>query len=156
MISKFLQYFLKLAFFRLSFNISSEQHLLPTKFSIFLKSACLLLVISLKFIFRQIEKHGFILPKTFNFLVQKHSNFYLLIKRRSLKIALPEVSICLKSPCLLLAIFLKLSFKQKEKRGFTWPKVFNVMFQKHSNFSSEKKTTPLKAAVPEFQKYKNR
>ena len=135
MIWKFLQYFLKLAFFRLSFDISSE---LLTKFSIFLKSTCLLLVISLKFIFRQKEKHGFILPKTFNFLVQKHSNFYLLIKRCSLKIALPEVSICLKSPCLLLAIFLKLIFKQKEKRGFIWPKVFNVMFQKHFNFSRKK------------------
>ena len=52
-ILKFLQGFQKLAVFPL----------LLTKFSIFLKSMCLLLAILLKFIFNQKEKHGFFGPK---------------------------------------------------------------------------------------------
>ena len=57
---KFLQGFQKLAVFSLRL----------TKFSIFLKSTCLLLAIFLKFIFSQKGKRGFIWPETFNFLVQ--------------------------------------------------------------------------------------
>ena len=75
-ILKFLQNFLKWALFPLSFDISSEQYLLLTKFSIFLKLTCLLLAIFLKFIFNQKEKRGFIWPKAFNFLFQKHTKFY--------------------------------------------------------------------------------
>ena len=76
---KFLKDFLKLALFPLSFDISSGQYLFLTKFSIFLKSTCLLLVIFLKFIFNQKEKHDLkekFSPKTFDFLFQKHFNFY--------------------------------------------------------------------------------
>ena len=65
-ILKFLQGFQKLAVFPL----------LLTKFSIFLKSMCLLLAIPLKFIFNQKEKRGFIWSKPFNFLFQKPSYFF--------------------------------------------------------------------------------
>ena len=58
-ILKFLQVFRKLAVFLL----------LLTKFSIFLKSTCLLHAIFLKFIFNENEKCGFIWPETFNFLL---------------------------------------------------------------------------------------
>ena len=73
-ISKFLQCFLKLVFFPLSFDISSGKHLILTKFSLFLKPTCLLLGIFLKFIFDHKEKHGFIWHKT-SFFVSKTSDF---------------------------------------------------------------------------------
>ena len=87
---KFLQDYPKLAFFPLFFNTSSGQHLLLTKFFIFLKSTCLLHVIFLKFFLNQIEKHGFIWSKNFDFLFQKRSIFYSVKKKCSLKIAIPE------------------------------------------------------------------
>ena len=58
-ILKFLQVFRKLAVFPL----------LLTKFSILLKSTCLLHAIFLRFIFNQKEKRGFIWSETFNFLL---------------------------------------------------------------------------------------
>ena len=67
---------------------------------------------------------------------------------------LAKFYIFLKSTCLLLAIFLKFIFNQREKCGFIWPKTFNFLFQKHSNFYLEKKSCSLKVTVPEFQKYK--
>ena len=73
-ILKFLQDFLKLALFLLSVNISSGQYL-------FLKPMCLLLAIFPKFISNQKEKRGFIWPKTFDLLFQKHS-IYNSEKRR--------------------------------------------------------------------------
>ena len=91
-ISKFLQCFLKLVFFPLSFDISSGKHLILTKFSLFLKPTCLLLGIFLKFIFDHKEKHGFIWHKT-SFFVSKTSDFLFKKKRCSLKTALPEFSI---------------------------------------------------------------
>ena len=39
----------------------------------------------------------------------------------------PLFSLCM---CLLLAVFLKVIFNQKEKRGFIWPKTFDFLFQK--------------------------
>ena len=53
-------------------------------------------------------------------------------KRYSLKIAVPEFSIFLKSTCFMLAIFLKFIFNQKDKRGFIWSKTFDFLFQIHS------------------------
>ena len=64
--------------------------------------------------------------------------------------AVPEFSIFLKSKCLLHAIFLKFIFKQKEKRGFIWPKTFDFLFQKHSNFYLEKGLK--KVAVQKYKK----
>ena len=46
------------------------------EFSNFIKSTYLLLAVFLKFIFNKKEKCGFICPKTFDFLFQKHSNIY--------------------------------------------------------------------------------
>ena len=69
----------KLAFFALSFDKCFGKYLLLTKFSICLKSTCLLLVNFLNFMQSersQNKKRGFIWPKTFNFLIQKHSDFY--------------------------------------------------------------------------------
>ena len=64
--------------------------LLLTKFSSFLKSACLFLVIFLKFIFNQKEKRDFIWARKFDFLLQKQSIFYSEKKSRSLKVSVPE------------------------------------------------------------------
>ena len=64
-ILKVLQGFRKLAFFPL----------LPRKLFTFLKATCSLLVIFLKFVFNEKEKHGFIWDKTFNFSFQKRSTF---------------------------------------------------------------------------------
>ena len=58
-ILKFLQIFQKLAVFPL----------LLTRFSILLKSTGLLHVISVRFIFNQKEKRGFMWSETFNFLL---------------------------------------------------------------------------------------
>ena len=55
---------------------------------------------------------------------------------------LTRFSIFLKSTCLFLAIFLKFIFNQKEKRGFNWPKRFDLLFQKRSIFYSEKTVVP--------------
>ena len=60
---------------------------------------------------------------------------------------LTKFSIFLKSTCLLLAIFLKFIFNQKEKRGFIWSKTFDFLFQKPSNIYSEKKSCSLKVAA---------
>ena len=43
---------------------------------------------------------------------------------------------------LLLAIFLKFIFNQKEKRRFNWPKTFDFLFKKHSIFYSDKTGVP--------------
>ena len=59
-----------------------------------------------------------------------------------------------KLTCLLLAIFIKFIFNQKEKRSFVWSKTFDFLFQKPSNFYSEKKSCSLKVDVLEFQKYR--
>ena len=67
---------LLLAFIPLTLGISLGKHLLLTKFSIFLKSTCLLLAIFLKFIFNRKEMRGFNWHKAFGFLFQKHSIFY--------------------------------------------------------------------------------
>ena len=69
---------------------------------------------------------------------------------------LTKFSIFLMSTCLLLAIFLKFIFNQKEKRGFIWSKTFDFLFQKPSNFYSEKKSCSLEVAVLEFQKYRKK
>ena len=60
----------------------------------------------------------------------------------------------LKSTCLLLATFLKLILKQKKKCGFIWPKTFNVLFKKHSNFYSEKRVVPWKQLLLNFKNIK--
>ena len=59
-------------------------------------------------------------------------------------------SIFLKSTCLLLA-----NLNQKEKRGFIWPKTFDFLTEKHSNFYSEKrgKRCFLKIPIPEFSSF---
>ena len=56
--------------------------------------------------------------------------------------------------CLLLATFLKLILKQKKKCGFIWPKTFNVLFKKHSNFYSEKRVVPWKQLFLNFKNIK--
>ena len=78
---KFLQVFRKLAVFPLRL----------TKFSIFLKSTCLLDAIFQKFIFNQKEKRGFIWSKTFSFLFQK-PNFYSEKKEKYLSIFVKSLS----------------------------------------------------------------
>ena len=80
---------LPLAFFPLTFGISSGKHLPLTKFSIFLKSTCLLRAIFLKFVFNQKEKRGFNCPKTFGFYF-KNIQFFIKKNRCSLKIVVPE------------------------------------------------------------------
>ena len=60
---------------------------------------------------------------------------------------LTKFSIFLMSTCLLLAIFLKFIFNQKEKRGFIWSKTFDFLFQKPANIYSEKKSCSLKVAA---------
>ena len=84
---RFLQDFLKLAFF-LYLVIHLQDNIYFSKFSISLKSLCLKLAIFLKFIFKQKKKRGFIWPKTFDFLFQKHSNFYL--EKELKEVAVPE------------------------------------------------------------------
>ena len=64
--------------------------------------------------------------------------------------------IFLKTRCLFLAIFLKLTFNKKEKCRFIRPKTLDFLFQKPSNFYSEKKSYSLKVAVPEFQKHRKK
>ena len=54
-------------------------------------------------------------------------------------LVLTKSSIFLLSACLLLAIFLKFFFNQKEKRGFIWSKTFDFLFQEPSYYYSEKK-----------------
>ena len=49
--------------------------------------------------------------------------------------------------CLLLAIFLKFIFNQKEKRGVIWSKTFDFLFQKPLNIYPEKKSCSLKVVV---------
>ena len=49
--------------------------------------------------------------------------------------------------CLLLAIFLKFIFNQKEKRGFLWSETFDFLLQKSLNIYSEKKSCSLKVVV---------
>ena len=56
--------------------------------------------------------------------------------------------------CLLLAVFLKVIFGRKEKRGFIWPKTFDFLFQKPSNFYSEKMICSLKIFF--FHKYRKK
>ena len=58
----------------------------------------------------------------------------------------------LKSTCLLLAIFLKFIFNQKETRGFIWPKKFEFYFINNRIFI-QKKDLSLKVAVVEFKQY---
>ena len=53
----------------------------------------------------------------------------------------PLFTLCM---CLLLAVFLKVIFNKKEKRGFIWPKTFDFLFQKPSKFYSEKMICSLK------------
>ena len=107
-----------------------------TKVSIFLKSTCLLLAIFLKFIFYQKEKRGFnYLTQNIWFFISKHSIFY------SKKYVFLENTcfwIFLKSAFMLLAIFLKFIFNQKEKRGFIWPKTSDFLFQINSIIYLEK------------------
>ena len=53
------------------------------------------------------------------------------------------LSIFLKSTCLLLDIFLKFIFSQKEKYGFIWAKTVDFLFLKHSIFYPEKNSCSL-------------
>ena len=55
-----------------------------------------------------------------------------------------KFSIFLNSNWLLVAIFLRFAFNQKEKRDFIWPKTLDLLFQKDSIFYSEKRGVPLK------------
>ena len=64
--------------------------------------------------------------KAFRFFISKILILFR-IKRCSLKIAVPEFSIFLKSTCLLLVILLKFIFNQKEKCCFIWPKTFECL-----------------------------
>ena len=60
---------------------------------------------------------------------------------------LKKFSIFHKSMCLLLAIFLKFIFNQKEQRGFLWSETFDFLLQKSLNIYSEKKSCSLKVVV---------
>ena len=60
---------------------------------------------------------------------------------------LTKFSIFLKLMCLLLGIFLKFNFNQKEKRGFIWSKTFDFLLQKPLNIYSEKMSCSLKVVV---------
>ena len=124
-----------LAFFPLTFGISSGKHLLLTKFSIFLKSMCLLLAIFLKFIFKK---------KSVVLIGPKHSGFYFkiiqfFIQKKQVFLENTCSWIFLKSMCVLIAIFLTFIFNKKEKRAFIWPKTFDFLFQKNSSINLFKK-----------------
>ena len=60
---------------------------------------------------------------------------------------LTKFSIFQKLMCLLLAIFLKFIFNQKENRGFFCSKTFGFLLQKSLNIYSEKKSCSLKVVV---------
>ena len=77
----------------------------------------------------------------------KNIRFLFRKKRYSLKIAVPEFSIFLKSICFLLAIFLKFFFNQKKKRGFIGLKRSVFYF---IDSYSEKRGIPWKKVVPKF------
>ena len=115
-ILKFLQDFLKLALFSLSFDIFSGQYLLLTKFSIFLKSTHFLLAIILKFIFKKKEMRGFIWHNTFVFFISKTFDFLFRKRTCSLKIAVPKFSIFLKAKFLIIIIM----HFQEEKRAYPY------------------------------------
>ena len=70
---------------------------------------------------------------SFSFIYRYIFRIYLL---------LTKFSIFLKSMCLLIAIFLKFIFNQKENCGFIWPKTFDLLLQKHLVYSSEKRGVP--------------
>ena len=53
----------------------------------------------------------------------------------------PLFSLCMY---LLLSVFLTVLFNKKKKRGFIWPKTFDFLFQKPSNFYSENMICSLK------------
>ena len=53
------------------------------------------------------------------------------------------LSIFLKSTCLLLDIFLKFIFSQKEKYSFIWTKTVDFLFLKHSIFYPENNSCSL-------------
>ena len=125
-----------LAFFPLTFGISSGKHLLLTKISIFLKSTCLMLAIFLKFIFSQKENRVLIGPK--------HSVFYFkniqfFIQKKQVPFENSCSWIFFKSMCILIAIFLTFIFNQKEKRALICPKNFDFLFKKKSNINIFKK-----------------
>ena len=63
----------------------------------------------------------------------------------------PLFSLCM---CLLIAVFLKVIFNKKEKRGFIWPKTFDFLFQKPSNFYWEKIICSLKVFF--YHKYRKK
>ena len=80
-------------------------------------------------------------PRSF---ISKRFDFLFRKKRCSFKIAVPKFSVFLNSLCLLLAIFRKYIFNQKGKRGFIWPRTFDLLFKKHLIFYSEKRGISLK------------
>ena len=67
-------------------------------------------------------------------------------KTCSLKMAVPEFSIFLKSTCLLLAIFLKFIFNQKGKSGLIWIK-FSIFYFKNIRSFIKKKSCSLKVVL---------
>ena len=74
--------------------------------------------------------------------ILKLSHDFLKLPLFPLSIDISSGSIFLKSMCLLIAIFLKFIFNQKENCGFIWPKTFDLLLQKHLVYSSEKRGVP--------------
>ena len=108
--------------------------------------------ICLKFIFNHKEKCGFIWPKTFNFIFQKHS---ILIQKKEIffENSCSWIFYFSQFNMFLACHFSKIYLHSEKKRGFIWPKTFDFLFQIYSNIHSEKKSCSLKIAVLEFQKY---
>ena len=119
---KFLTRVSKISFFPFIFrciqgNICFQKVFYFSRVSVFI-------VCHLSKIYLQSERKAwFYLAQNFRFFISKILILFRK-KRCSLKIAVPEFSIFLKSTCLLLVIFLKFIFNQKEKCCFIWPKTF--------------------------------
>ena len=92
-------------------------------------------------LFRKLNNDASFINKRVQLFIHETMSLKWVEKKKILghhSLLLTKFSIFLKSTCLLLAIFLKFIFNQKEKRGFIWPETFNFLFQK-PYFYSEKK-----------------
>ena len=88
----------------------------------------------LKLIFNQKEKRDFIWPKTFYFLFEILSIFRSEKRGITLKIAVPELFIFLKSTCLLLRHLCKIYLESERKVLFYLVQNFRFFVSKTFEF----------------------
>ena len=147
----FLQDFLRLAF--LPFILRYILRITFTSNKVFYFSQVSVIACHLPKIQLKLERKAwFYLAQNFRFFISK--TFDILFRKKDVSWNnCSWIFYCFTF--LLLAIFLKIIFNQKEKHGFIWSKTFNFLFIKHSKIIQEKELF-LEKAVPEFKKYKKK